>query len=124
MSGGLDVPRREQLAELRDLITRAPLAFRRELKHGPRAEPNCGVCAAYAAGHACQSYAEALADYHDVGVFTFAELVDGELEEVAAMVTDEAAPLIRALADALAAERALTLYLLAGWTPPRIRRPA
>lgn len=114
-----------QLAELRDFIKAAPVAFRRQLKFGPRDEPACGLCSAIAAANGCASYAEELQDYHDVGVVTMADLADVELAELGAAL-DQMGELgervLRAVAGALSAERCLTLYLLAGWTPPRVRR--
>lgn len=117
--------RLRQLVELRDAIRRAPLKFRRELKAGPREEPSCGVCSAVAAINGCGGYSDPITEYHEVGVIDYAELL-GETEDwanVAAMITDEAEPLIRALSGALAAERCLTIYLLAGWRPPTGLRP-
>lgn len=116
------IERLRELVALRNWIKRAPVKLRRELKAGPRAEPACGVCSAIAAVDGCASYGDEIRDYHEVGVLDFAELLDeDDLEKVADMVTDEAEPLIRALAGALAAERCLTIYLLAGWRPPDAR---
>jgi hypothetical protein len=115
-----------ELAELRDFVKAAPVSFRRELKAGPREEPACGLCSAINAAGGCASYADQLHDYHDVGVLTMAQLAGIEFEDLAAALdiieTSGADRLIRALAGALSAERCLTLYLLAGWTPPRVRR--
>lgn len=114
--------RLRELVELRNWIKAAPVGLRRELKRGPRDEPACGVCSAIAAVDGCASYGDVLRDYHEVGVLDFAELVgEDDLEKVADMVTEESQPLLRALAGALAAERCLTLYLLAGWRPPDVR---
>lgn len=119
-----DVARVEQLAELRDLVKALPVAARRVLKGGPMQEPDCAVCAAIAAVDGCASYAEEIRDYHEVGVGHFLELLGiDDFERLDELLTDEGEPLVRALAGALAAERCLTLYLLAGWIPPRVRRP-
>ncbi len=121
--GGVDAARLAQLAELARAVAALPLAVVRALSRGPLADPDCGVCRAAARGEGAA--VDEIRDYHDVSVITLAELVDEEdLCAVALMISDEAAPLIRALAGALSAERALTLYLLAGWAPPRAGRLA
>lgn len=118
------IDRLRELVALRDWIKRAPVRLRRELKHGPREEPTCGVCSAIAAVDGCASYGETIRDYHEVGIFDLAQLLgEDDLGKVAEMCTDAAEPLIRALAGALAAERCLTIYLLAGWRPPDGLRP-
>lgn len=114
-----------QLAELRDFIKAAPVGFRRQLKYGPREEPACGLCSAIEAVNGCASYADELQEYHDVNVVVMAELagVDiGEFAEALDDMGDLGERVLRAVAGALSAERCLTLYLLAGWTPPRVRR--
>jgi hypothetical protein len=113
----------EDLAALRDQVRALPLAARRALKQGPLEEPSCGVCTALAAVDGCASYADELRDYHEVGVFTMAEAIGAEtFDALADQLEGEDHQVLRALAGVLAAERSLTLYLLAGWTPPRVRR--
>lgn len=117
----------EDLAALRDQVKALPVGARRVLKLGPMPEPACGLCSAIAEVNGCASFAEELQDYHDIGVLTMAELADVELDELAEafeQMGELGERVLRALAGALSAERTLTLYLLAGWTPPRIRRPA
>lgn len=117
----------EDLAAMRDQVKALPVAARRVLKHGPMEEPACGLCSALAAVDGCASFADELQDYHDVGVGTMAELAGledlGELAEALDEMGELGERVLRAVAGALSAERTLTLYLLAGWTPPRIRRP-
>lgn len=115
----------EDLAAIRDHVKALPVGARRVLKFGPMPEPACGLCSAIANG--CASFAEELVDYHDVGALTMAELAGVDFEELAEALDqmgELGAQVLRAVAGALSAERSLTLYLLAGWTPPRIRRPA
>lgn len=114
---GLDTERRRELGRLRAAIMAMPRASRAQLRLGPQSEPACGVCSAVAAGGYCGGGHE-IEDYHDVSVLTLAELLDeDDLERVAELATGDAEPLVRALAGALAAERAITCYLLAGWKP-------
>lgn len=115
----------EDLAAIRDEVKALPVGARRVLKQGPMEEPSCGLCSAIAAVDGCASFAEELRDYHDVGVLTMAELAGVEFEELADafdQMGELGGRVLRALAGALSAERTLTLYLLAGWTPPRMRR--
>lgn len=111
-----DCARITEVADLRAAILALPRAAKAQLRLGPQApEPACGVCSALHAGGLCHHPIE---DYHEVGVFDFAALLgEDDMGKVAEMVTDEAEPLVRALAGALAAERSLTCYLLAGWRP-------
>jgi hypothetical protein len=117
----------EDLAAIRDHVKALPVGARRVLKFGPMPEPACGLCSAIAEVNGCASFAEELVDYHDVGALTMAELADvdlGEFAEALDQMGELGEKVLRAVAGALSAERCLTLYLLAGWTPPRIRRPA
>jgi hypothetical protein len=116
----------EDLAAIRDQVKALPVGARRVLKNGPLEEPACGLCSAIAAVNGCASFAAELQDYHDVGIGTMAELADvdlGELAEAFDEMGELGERVLRTVAGALAAERSLTLYLLAGWTPPQIRRP-
>jgi hypothetical protein len=115
----------EDLAAIRDQVKALPVGARRVLKLGPMAEPACGLCSAIAEVNGCASVAEELQDYHDVGVFTMAELAGVEFHDFAEALDqmgELGGQVVRAVAGALSAERCLTLYLLAGWTPPRRRR--
>jgi hypothetical protein len=115
----------EDLAELRDEIKRLPVAARRILKQGPVPEPGCGVCFALAAVNGCASFAEVIRDYHECGVVAMAQALDVEyLDQLVEHMTEKNDKLVRDLAGILSAERCLTIYLIAGWTPPRIRKRA
>lgn len=113
----------EDLAELRDGVKRLPVGARRILKQGPLEEPACGVCTALDAVNGCISYAEELRDYHEVGVHAMAQAIGAEFfHDLVEQTNDENERLVKALAGALSAERTLTIYLLAGWIPPRMRK--
>lgn len=113
----------EDLAELRDMVKALPVGARRILKQGPMQEPSCGICTALAAVNGCASYADEVRSYHEVGVFAMAQALGAEFyDELVEHMNDDNDRLVRALAGALAAERSLTIYLLAGWVPPRVRK--
>jgi hypothetical protein len=127
MSSGVDVRRVEQLAELRDVIKALPVRGRRVLKDGPSSEPHCGVCSALAAADGCASYARRPAPGRAApprSATTTRSAASTSSSTPLSWRPAPRRPLVRALAGALAAERCLTVYLLAGWVPPRIRRPA
>lgn len=124
MMEGLDSRRIAQIADLRRAILAMPRAAKAQLRLGPQAEPACGICSALAAGNYCGG-GHITGDYHEIGVGTFAELLDADdLETLDAAMPEEAMPLIKALAGALAAERSITCYLLAGWRPQDQERHA
>ena len=114
-----------EIAELRDFVRALPVTARRVLRQGPLPEPACGVCSALATVDGCASFGEEVRAYHDVGIGEIARLLGhDDLSRLAEALGDPAHdPVLKALAGALAAERCLTIYLLAGWVPPRVRRP-
>lgn len=119
--GHVDCERIVAIAELRAAIMALPSIARQELRVGPRAEPGCGICSSVGDGDMLSDAEALVTEHHIVGALDVASLpgIDLDLEDVAEAwtATPDTEKVIKALAGALAAERALVVYLLAGWKP-------